>query len=114
MKILKRKILIVVFSLLLLLVYAIPLPHIMYTVIYLAAVVYYCVITEMYDWTKEDCSEYKPIPIVIIIVMTFVVAFVFQYIKLYEYQRNVIYIMIWNMILYSVAGYVNKYEKFLE
>lgn len=103
-----------IYPLLLLLVYAIPLPHIMYTVIYLAAVVYYCVITEMYDWTKEDCSEYKPISIVIIIVMTFVVAFVFQYIKLYEYQRNVIYIMIWNMILYSVAGYVNKYEKFLE
>lgn len=102
------------YPLLLLAVYAIPVPHIMYTIIYLISVAYYCVISEMYDWTKEDCSEYKPIPIVIIMIMTVVVVFAFQYIKMYEYQRNVIYILIWNVVLYSVASYVNKYVKFLE
>lgn len=95
-------------------IYMMPVPHIMYTIIYMVAVAYYCVITEMYDWTKEDSSEYKPIPIVIIMIMSVVVAFIFQYIKLYEYQKNVIYILIWNVILYSVASYVNKYMKFLE
>jgi len=103
-----------IYLLALLAVYMIPVPHIMYTIIYMVAVAYYCVITEMYDWTKEDSSEYKPIPIVIIMIMSVVVAFIFQYIKLYEYQKNVIYILIWNVILYSVASYVNKYMKFLE
>lgn len=103
-----------IYLLALLAVYMMPVPHITYTIIYLVAVAYYCVITEMYDWTKEDSSEYKPIPIVIIMIMSLVVVFIFQYLKLYEYQRNVIYILIWNMILYSVASYVNKYMKFLE
>lgn len=103
-----------IYLLALLAVYMMPVPHIMYTIVYLVAVAYYCVITEMYDWTKEDSSEYKPIPIVIIMIMSLVVVFIFQYLRLYEYQRNVIYILIWNMILYSVASYVNKYMKFLE
>ncbi len=103
-----------IYLLLLLAVYTMPVPHVMYTIIYLVSVAYYCVITEMYDWTKEDCSEYKPIPIVMIMIMSFVVVFIFQYIRLYEYQRNVIYILIWNVVLYSVASYVNKYVKFLE
>ena len=102
------------YLLILLAVYAMPVPHIMYTIIYLAAVAYYCVITEMYDWMKADSSEYKPIPIVVTMIVSVVVAFIFQYIKLYEYQKNVIYILIWNVILYSIASYVNKYMKFLE
>lgn len=102
------------YLLMLLAVYIMPVPHIMYTIIYLVAVAYYCVITELYDWAQGDSSEYKPIPIVVVMIMSVVVAFIFQYIKLYEYQKNVIYILIWNVILYSVASYVNKYMKFLE
>jgi len=95
-------------------IYSIPFPHIAYTIIYLVGVAYYGVTTEMYDWTKDDSSDYKPIPLVVIMIMTVVVAFIFQYIRLFEYQKNVIYIMIWNVVLYSVASYVNKYMKFLE
>ena len=95
-------------------IYRIPFPHIAYTIIYLVGVAYYGVTAEMYDWTKDDSSDYKPIPLVVIIIMTVVVAFIFQYIRLFEYQKNVIYIMIWNVMLYSVASYVNKYMKFLE
>ncbi|MBR6666051.1 MAG: hypothetical protein IKL22_10110 [Lachnospiraceae bacterium] len=95
-------------------IYSIPFPHIAYTIIYLVGVAYYVVTTEMYDWTKDDSSDYKPIPLVVIMIMTVVVAFIFQYIRLFEYQKNVIYIMIWNVVLYSVASYVNKYMKFLE
>lgn len=103
-----------IYLLVLLAVYIMPVPHIMYTIIYLVAVAYYCVITELYDWAKDDSAEYKPIPIVVIMIMSIVVVFIFQYIRLYEYQKNVIYILIWNVILYSVASYVNKYVKFLE
>lgn len=95
-------------------IYSIPFPHIAYTIIYLVGVAYYGVTTEMYDWTKDESSDYKPIPLVVIMIMTVVVAFIFQYIRLFEYQKNVIYIMIWNVVLYSVASYVNKYMKFLE
>ena len=59
-------------------IYRIPFPHIAYTIIYLVGVAYYGVTTEMYDWTKDDSSDYKPIPLVVIIIMTVVVAFVFQ------------------------------------
>lgn len=98
----------------LLAVYMIPTPHIAYTFFHLIATAYYFVITELYDWSVADSSEYKPIPIVVMMIMSFVVVLIFQIIHFYEYQLSTIYILVWNVILYCVASYVNKYAKFLE
>lgn len=95
-------------------VYLLKTPHMTYTYIYMLCVAYYCVSTEWYDWRKDDSSDYKPIPLVAVILMTIVVAFVFQWVRLFELQRTILYLLIWNVILYSVASYVNKYVKFLE
>lgn len=103
-----------IYILVLLGIYMMPVPHITYTIVYMAGVVYYCVIAERYDKTKAEYWEYKPIPLLVIVIMSLVVAFVFQYIKLYQFQRGVIHILIWNVILYCMGSYVNKYTHFLE
>ena len=93
--------------------YMVKVPHMMYTYIYLLCVAYYCVNAEWYDWFNEDRSEYKPVSIVLVMLMSFVVLLVFQWFGLYEYQRTILYVLIWNVVIYSVACYVNKYVKFL-
>lgn len=103
-----------VYAAVLFLVYMLKTPHMTYTFIYLLCVAYYCVNAEWYDWSKEDSSDYKPIPLVVVILMSLVVVFVFQWVRLYELQRTILYLLIWNVILYSVASYVNKYVKFLD
>ena len=103
-----------IYAAVLLVVYMLKTPHMVYTYIYMLCVAYYCVNAEWYDWSKEDSSDYKPISIVFVMIMAVVVAFVFQAVKLYELQRNILYLLIWNVILYSVASYVNKYVKFLD
>lgn len=95
-------------------VYMLKTPHMAYTYIYLLCVAYYCVNAEWYDWSKEDSTNYKPIPLVMVILMSLVVIFVFQWVRLFELQRTILYLLIWNVMIYSVASYVNKYVKFLE
>lgn len=103
-----------IYAAVLLVVYMLKTPHMAYTYIYMLCVAYYCVNAEWYDWSKEDSSEYKPIPLVVVLIMSLVVVLVFQWVKLFELQRSVLYLLIWNVMLYSVASYVNKYMKFLD
>jgi len=95
-------------------VYMLKTPHMTCTYIYLLCVGYYCINAEWYDWSKEDSAEYKPVPLVVVILMAVVVIFVFQWIRLFELQRTILYLLIWNVMLYSIASYVNKYVKFLD
>ena len=103
-----------VYTAVLLGVYMLRVPHIAYTYIYLLCVAYYCVNTEWYDWSREDCSDYKPIPIVLVMLMSFVVILVFQWVRLFEYQRTILYLLIMNVMIYSLASYINKYVRFLD
>lgn len=103
-----------IYAAVLFVVYMLKTPHITYTYIYLLCVGYYCVNAEWYDWSKEDSAEYKPIPLVVVILMAVVVIFVFQWVRVFELQRTILYLLIWNVMLYSIASYVNKYVKFLD
>lgn len=102
------------YAMVLLAVYMIRFPYMTYTYIYLICVAYYCVNAEWYDWSKEDSTDYKPIPIALIMVMALVVVIIFQAVRLYEYQRTILYLVIWNVVLYFVASYVHKYVRFLD
>lgn len=103
-----------IYAAVLFIVYMLKTPHMTYTYIYLLCVGYYCINAEWYDWSKEDSEEYKPIPLVAVILMAIVVIFVFQWVRLFELQRTILYLLIWNVMLYSVASYVNKYVRFLD
>ncbi len=103
-----------VYAAVLFVVYMLKTPYMAYTYIYMLCVAYYCVNAEWYDWSKEDSSDYKPIPLVVVILMSLVVVLVFQWVRLFELQRTILYLLIWNVMLYSVASYVNKYVKFLD
>ncbi len=103
-----------IYAAVLFLVYMLRTPHMTYTFIYLLCVAYYCVNAEWYDWAKEDSADYKPIPLVVLVLMSLVVIFVFQWVRLFELQRTILYLLIWNVMLYSVASFVNKYVKFLD
>lgn len=94
-------------------VFFLPVPHVAYTYIYIGCAAYYCISSGVWDVFSESDDEYKPISVLIVFGVALLEIFILQYIKLYEYQRSLVHLVIWNVLLYCMSVYVNNYVKYL-
>lgn len=89
----------------------IPVPLQAYRIVYLSCGIYHA-LTFKTDMLEDDVLD-KAIPIWVTFIMTFIAMLIMQYLRLYEYQRYFLYVLLINIFIFCVGSYVSKYANFL-
>lgn len=92
--------------------FLLPAPHQVCFFINVLSVALYCWRSLFFRYSKGEKEE-KTIPLLVPFGINFVVMLLLQYLRLYEYQRVFVNLLILQIFLYCVAAYVENYAKFL-
>lgn len=92
-------------------VLVLPESNGLYKLIFSGMGVLYCV-NSVLKRNKDDETEHI-VPIVIPISMIFIAMICFEVTKNFDYQRNFIYLLITNLALFFITGFVDRFWEFL-